>query len=374
MIKETLYATSESVITYHAPERGSEILIITFDPQGCDISERGFGTDFILKQGFEHIFVSHRFMSHYQGLSLDEFFEAVKHKIIGKKVFTYGASLGGYCAIYYAGVINAKAISIAPRNSAHPSIMGIDQYFQQTFGHIVFRHSLWLSAPLSEHDPLVIYDPKQKIDKFFLNDYIVKSYPDTVTIEAPYAGHQVAEALLEVGKLKEFFASSINGNHFSIELNEKNSSYYNLEIAEDLINHGDFTQAIKHLIIAQRMRPTNDNLTRIVSIAGKSGSHLENDRDLLSELIKLVARSEFFSRSFYLNRYQDIAKDDYYRDNPETHYLLFGGFEGRNPSEAFDTNFYRNAYPDATNAGYNPLVHFLLYGRKEGRHPLIPGK
>jgi hypothetical protein len=50
------------------------------------------------------------------------------------------------------------------------------------------------------------------------------------------------------------------------------------------------------------------------------------------------------------------------------HYLLFGGFEGRNPSTEFDTSFYLSAYEDVNASGINPLIHFLAFGESEGRY------
>jgi len=53
--------------------------------------------------------------------------------------------------------------------------------------------------------------------------------------------------------------------------------------------------------------------------------------------------------------------------NPLKHFLLFGGFEGRSPSDKFDSNYYIDNNPDVLDSGMNPLLHFLKYGVKEGR-------
>jgi hypothetical protein len=49
------------------------------------------------------------------------------------------------------------------------------------------------------------------------------------------------------------------------------------------------------------------------------------------------------------------------------HYLLYGGFEGRNPSEKFDSSFYLENNPDVKASGMNPMVHFIMLGKKENR-------
>lgn len=83
-----------------------------------------------------------------------------------------------------------------------------------------------------------------------------------------------------------------------------------------------------------------------------------------------IARS-FFDRRHYLQAYPDIAASLF---PPLLHYLLIGGFEGRNPNPWFDGHFYLRSNPDVAAAGVNPLVHYVRCGAREGRrpHPRIP--
>ena len=53
--------------------------------------------------------------------------------------------------------------------------------------------------------------------------------------------------------------------------------------------------------------------------------------------------------------------------DPLRHYLLFGGFERRDPSPRFNSGWYLDNYKDVERAGINPLVHYLKSGKKEGR-------
>lgn len=370
MIKELLYSSPESTITYHSPPKGSKKLVITFDPYGCDLSEKGFGSDFVLTCGFEHIFVSHKKNSHYQGLSLEDFYDAVKDKIKDKKVFTYGCSLGGYCAAYYAGIINAQAICISPRNSAHPSIVESDPHFHKLFSGVRYKHNIELAPPFSELQPIVIYDPKQRIDKTFLESLILSKYPGTKIIEAPFASHQVAEALLEVGQLKEFFLSSVYGSEPDIDINHNNSSYYNWESGYSYAAEGDFESALTSFVKANYIRPSDEKILKIISILRKSKKHTQVDKEIFNKIVEEVEASSYFSEEFYLARYQDIAADPFYKSHPALHYILFGVYEGRNPSKRFDSKYYIDSNPDISQSVINPFLHFIRHGQKEGRKPL----
>ncbi|MBF7052330.1 hypothetical protein IOC61_03240 [Halomonas sp. KAO] len=82
---------------------------------------------------------------------------------------------------------------------------------------------------------------------------------------------------------------------------------------------------------------------------------------------KLLQESELFDAGWYLATYPDVKQVKKYSLSPHEHYLMYGGFEGRNPGPTFDSAFYLAQYPDVAASQTNPLVHYLLYGHKEGR-------
>jgi hypothetical protein len=78
----------------------------------------------------------------------------------------------------------------------------------------------------------------------------------------------------------------------------------------------------------------------------------------------LIKKSSYFSADWYLNKYSDVAQS---RIPPAWHYLVYGGFEGRDPGPEFNSLWYMETYQDVRQAGVNPLVHYLKHGREEGR-------
>jgi len=79
---------------------------------------------------------------------------------------------------------------------------------------------------------------------------------------------------------------------------------------------------------------------------------------------RAISRNSLFDGEYYLKNNPDVLNGGI---NPAKHYLLFGGIEGRNPSEIFDSAFYLKTYPDVKETGINPLLHYILFGKKEGR-------
>lgn len=79
---------------------------------------------------------------------------------------------------------------------------------------------------------------------------------------------------------------------------------------------------------------------------------------------RLVLKSGLMHEAWYLRQYPDVAAVGV---PPSLHYVLYGGFEGRDPSPMFSSQAYLAAYPDVMAAKTNPLVHYLQEGRYENR-------
>lgn len=84
----------------------------------------------------------------------------------------------------------------------------------------------------------------------------------------------------------------------------------------------------------------------------------------------LIRKSKYFDENYYLENNPDVEN---LKISPAKHYLLFGGFEGRDPSVEFSSAFYLYQNPDVLANRINPLIHYLKFGKREGRLPL-PGK
>lgn len=88
--------------------------------------------------------------------------------------------------------------------------------------------------------------------------------------------------------------------------------------------------------------------------------------------IKLIRQSDLFDPKWYIEAYPDLASSKKATANPIWHYVNFGGFEGRNPSDKFSSTWYLAQNPDVAREGTNPLVHYILNGESEGRLPKRP--
>lgn len=119
------------------------------------------------------------------------------------------------------------------------------------------------------------------------------------------------------------------------------------------------------------LRATRRALNRFVVIAkSKSGfAGKLHARMKLKQDTDRVVSSGLFDSEYYLTRNADVKNA---KVNPTEHFILFGGSEGRSPSEQFDSSWYLSQYPDVKNTGVNPLLHYIRYGKTEGRLALPP--
>lgn len=239
------------LITYHPAQSQSDKLLISFGGLPSSKTRTGFGSDFAIKSGYHHIFAAQAPGSQYQELSLEAFRDAVMAVCEGKDVYTYGSSLGGYCAIYYAGVINAQAIAAAPKNSAHPSLK------HNLKKPLKFKHHEMVDAPKSDKPPIIIYDPYQREETRFIEKLIIPAYPNAELVKVPYSGHLVLQVMNNHGLLKNFMRGVIQeGVTLSVKYNVDKCYIWFYEKGRVAYREGEYKDSIGFLEKSLEIRKT----------------------------------------------------------------------------------------------------------------------
>lgn len=168
-----------------------------------------FGLPFLVEEGHDYVYISQSKNTQYQHLDFESFKEIFTPICEGKKVYTYGSSLGGYAAIYYAGAINAEAIAAGPMLPASPRVKG----YQNDKIPILY-HSIG-DLESSTYPPIIIYDNYYEDDSLIVEEYILPYYPNAKLHKLPHAGHEALELLLEARLLKTTIQSVVNGETLS---------------------------------------------------------------------------------------------------------------------------------------------------------------
>lgn len=212
-------------------------IVITFQTIAGSLSNSGFGTSFFEKRGIEYIFISHKGRSFYQKLSASDFYLIVRDYIVGKDVFLYGSSLGGYAAVYYSGVVNGQAIALSPRCTADP-IYGSKRE------DVVFNHTPISELEedlISDFDPIIAYDSSVLKDKIFMTSRILKCYEKSKILNVPNGMHPVGALMNNSGMLKDFIIGAIEKRDIVItkDFDPLTSPTYTFNIARECLAKND---------------------------------------------------------------------------------------------------------------------------------------
>lgn len=201
----TLREEKDYKITYF--DRRSNITFITFNGTKTTKETAPFGLSYVMLNGWNLISVAQDNDSQYQGLSLKDFYEVVQPIIVNKEVYTYGVSLGGYCALYFGGCINATIIAASPKNSAHPSIN------MARFRNASFNHEEFSAVPITNKSVYIVYDPTIKSDSMFIANCISLAYPSPNFLMIENGTHAILQTMLKAKVLKLYINTIVNKNY-----------------------------------------------------------------------------------------------------------------------------------------------------------------
>lgn len=225
--KITLFDNGESRIDFYKRNTKTNKVIITFDSLNMTWDKPSFGFKLLSEQNVDIIAVQKRQKKTYhQDMSLDNFLDTVEKLVsLYKTRISYGFSLGAYSVIYYTGALDCTILSLAPRLSIHP-VYGK----KAEIGETPFHHNLSLRK--NEHvKPIIVYDPKDKIDYLFIKNEVLKAYPQAHLVKIPYGGHSMGPHLLRMGLLKEFILTVIEDDQIPVynrKRKTKSANYYRL--------------------------------------------------------------------------------------------------------------------------------------------------
>lgn len=210
--KLTLFDNGETRIDFYKRSTKTNKVIITFDSLNMTWDKPSFGFKLLSEQNIDIIAVQKRQKKTYhQDLSLEDFLKTVESLVNGYSTrISYGFSLGAYMVIYYTGALDCTILSLAPRLSIHP-VYGK----KREIGKEPFHHHLRLRE--NEYvKPIIVYDPKDKIDYPFIKHEVLQAYPNAHLVKIPYGGHSMAPHLLRMGLLKEFILTVIQNNQLPV--------------------------------------------------------------------------------------------------------------------------------------------------------------
>lgn len=144
---------------------------------------------------------------------------------------------------------------------------------------------------------------------------------------------------------------------------QKNSYFsgiiYNKEFASMYLNSREYM--LTDLMTLMNSRLSADRLTfneykkKISDNFVAELDSLKEARRVQEKKIRIVQRSKYFDRKWYISKYPDVKK---MKMSPAEHYLMIGWKEGKFPSEEFSDAKFIPVINDAVSNGVNPLYFY----------------
>ncbi|SEW10380.1 hypothetical protein SAMN04488515_1061 [Cognatiyoonia koreensis] len=296
--------TANYRITRHLGDQQHDTLVVTFAGQPGQMAEKGFGTDFALKNGYETVYVAQRYESHFQGLSLDAFQDALRPVSKSRRVVCYGSSLGAYAALYYGGTINAEVLAGAPML---PSWTG----FQRPKYHDLMRAHIPLAdVPKSDVPPIILTDPKEPNDILYMEGAIKPAFPHARYVELPYAGHTVLKTIEEAGMLSSVVKAVFETGEFpEIKLPTKGSVAWHINVGNEKMREKDRDEALRHGEEAFKIDQGAQPISLIIRAATALGD-FDYVRQFVNDVLTAEHRAKFVDKVPVLKRMVARAFDE----------------------------------------------------------------
>ncbi|WP_038345892.1 alpha/beta hydrolase [Acinetobacter sp. A47] len=206
--EELLYEDGKIKITEY--DQDSNITFVTFNSSQTNKTTSPFGAEFLLSNGWNLIALHKHDKNQYQDLNIELFERIVKPRTKDKKTYIYGTSLGGYCACYFGGVIDATIIAGAPKLLVHPSIRHPD------YKEIEYKHVPIDKVPKTTKPVFIIFDPLDNGDVRFIKDIILKAYPLPYLVPVKHGTHLVIKTLITHNLLKDTIMDLVEHNYLDV--------------------------------------------------------------------------------------------------------------------------------------------------------------
>lgn len=249
-------------------------LVITFGGQPSDLADSGFGTGYCKAMGWDSIHVAQRHGTQFQGLSLDQFRDAVLPVCAGRDVVSYGSSLGGYAALYFGGVIDARIVAAAPMLPAWPRLRN------KSYADLVLTHPELAEAPRATRPPICIFDPMLVPDSLIIEQMVLPAYPAARLVRVPHGGHTVLVTLSRERLLKPLITAMIAQDRvIDFDAPGEGTATWHAERGR-LLARSDPDQAIIELERSLAIVPTTQPFCVLINILIRRGDHAGAQRRL----------------------------------------------------------------------------------------------
>lgn len=283
--KIIVFDNGESRIEFYKCLKKTDAIMLTFDSINMEWHDSSFAFKLLMRQNLDILAVRKKKKQTYQqDLTQQDYVAAANPIIKGyKDKMAYGFSLGAYNVLYFASLLNCRVLALSPRLSIHP-------VYGKTKVILRFKMEHELSFPPNDSiSPFIVFDPKNALDNRYVNESILKSFPNAKLVKIPYGGHGIAPHLLKMGLLKKFVVDFINGALPKYDRKKKQASpVYFRNLGTECLKHNKLNWALQLAKRSLDAVPADKNSIKLMINVLKRLNEYEEALEFTRKSIKLV--------------------------------------------------------------------------------------
>lgn len=260
-----IFSTSDLCADYIQSPVPNGVLVVTFTERGNrNLAGLGFGSQFLLKYGFDVVAIKTNVDIWYENLSYDLINKIVMYtsnlsRDYSKKI-AYGSSMGGYAAIKFASFFDIDCVlSISPIYDIKDPF---DTRWRNDAIHLTEGMMMGLEYISKKTSYCFIYDPLTK-DNYHMDRYkkIIPSENLSI-LSVKYSGHPSGPHLRDIGALPQivlhaFKSYRLSENLIEFKNRKRDSSSYIFNLSASCLGHRKIRWAESLCNVLLKKHPSN---------------------------------------------------------------------------------------------------------------------
>lgn len=241
-----IFSTSNLCADYIQSPVSNGVLVVTFTERGNrDLAGLGFGSQFLIKYGFDVVAIKTNVDFWYENLSNDLIDKIISRTgVLSRKYsakIAYGSSMGGYAAIKFARVLDVDCVlSISPLYDIKDPF---DARWKNDVLHLGEALMMGVECISKKASYCFIFDPLTK-DAYHIDKYKeIIPFENISTLSVKYSGHPSGPYLRDIGALPQVVLHAFENyrlpdNLIEFKKRKLDSSAYVFNLSLSCLSHG----------------------------------------------------------------------------------------------------------------------------------------
>jgi tetratricopeptide (TPR) repeat protein len=235
---EVLFDGRDIRVVAQVFEGAEQSLVVTFTGRAAKPPvEKGFGEAYFEKRRISAIHFISKDNHWWQTPEVWQAFDVLRNLGIlapGRDIILYGSSMGGYAALRFSGALRPKRIVVfSPQYSIDGIKVPFEKRWRDYAAKLDFSHDNMEGAIDGDAEILAVFDPLFRLDALHIRKF--EAHRPVTRVGIPFAGHNTARFLGEIGTLGEVTKSLLDG---SFDLAAFRREYRELRQTASLFWHG----------------------------------------------------------------------------------------------------------------------------------------